>query len=161
MREPRDFVDPLCISLVHQHLLSSCPNLAQEFCAKFKPKSKVAEVGLEQVLGKWEEADLTKRLVHQYLESVAPSLGAEFSQKHGSPPKMADYTRVALEEVVAKWQEEQMINGLVYQHLRTVAPDLAAEFQSTHNCYYSEEVTVEFLQLFVGAQIKNHNEMQS
>ena len=131
-------MDPLCISLVHQHLLSSCPNLAQELSAKFKPK--VAEVGLEQVLGKWEEAELTKRLVHQYLECAAPSLVAEFNLKHGSPLKMTDYTRVTLEEVVANWKEELMINGLVYQHLRTVAPDLATEFKVNHYCCYFEEV---------------------
>ena len=155
MRKPRDILDPLSISLVHQHLLSSCPNLAQEFSAKYRPK--MAEVGLEQVLGKWEEAQLTKKLVHQHLDFFAPSLVVEFSQKHGFPP----YTRVALKEVVAKWKEDQMITGLVYQHLRTVTPDLALEFKDNHFCCYFEDVPVGFFRLLVEAQMKNHKSMSS
>ena len=149
MKEPIDIFDPLCISLVHQYLLFSYPNLAQEFSAKNKPK--MIEVGWEQVLSKWEETRLTKTLVHQYLQSVAPFLVDEISQKYGSSSKLTDI-RVTLEEVVVKWKEEQMINSLVYHHLKAVAPDLAINFNSTHIYFYYEEIPQ---RLLVETQIKN------
>ena len=152
MREPIDIFDPLCISLVHQHLLFSCPNLSQEFSAKYKPK--MVEVGWEQVLSKWEEAQLTKRLAHQHLQCVAPSLVDEFNKKHGFLSIVSD-TRVTLEEVVVKWKEEQMINSLVYQHLKAVAPDLAIEFNSTHNCFYYKDIPQRFVQVLVETQKEN------
>jgi hypothetical protein len=154
MGEPRDVFEPLCISLVHQHLLSFCPNLAEEFNAKYKPK--ITEVELEQVLDRWEEAQLTKRLVYHYLECAAPSLVMDFSRKHGSLSKVSDYTKVTLEEVVAKWTEEQMIKGLVYQHLKAVAPDLASDFKDTHSFFF-EDAPERFVQWLVKkTQIKNY-----
>ena len=49
--------DPLCLSLVHQHLLSRCPSLAAEFNSKYSPPK--VDVSEEQVLTKTRRKEVT------------------------------------------------------------------------------------------------------
>ena len=127
-------MDPLCISLVHQHLVSTKSALADQFKTKYQPEEP--NVKLEKVVSKWNEEQLARNIVYQHLRTVAPSLAIEFkntyfcslemvpeqllkvvkvSQK--AQPKM---TKVKLEE-----KEEQLARSVVYQHLKVVAPSLA------------------------------------
>ena len=69
-------MDPLCISLVHQHLKSSNSALADQFKARYQPKK--TNVNLKYVLSKWNEEQLARSIVYQHLRAVAPSLALQF-----------------------------------------------------------------------------------
>ena len=92
--------DPLCLSLVHQHLLSRCPSLAAEFNSKYSPPK--VDASEEQVLTKWEETQLIRSLVLQHLGRVAPSLAVEFRQMYTCPEKVPDLLSMLVREVTRK-----------------------------------------------------------
>lgn len=94
--------DPLCLSLVHQHLLSRCPSLAAEFNSKYSPPEVDASV--EEVLGKWEETQLIRCLVLQHLDRVSPSLAVEFRQMYTCPKKVPELLSMLVREVTRRYK---------------------------------------------------------
>ena len=100
--------DPLCLSLVHQHLLSRCPSLAAEFNSKYSPPK--VDASEEQVLTKWEETQLIRSLVLQHLDMVAPSMAVEFRHKYTCPDKVPDLLSLLVREVTRRC-EAGNLNG--------------------------------------------------
>merc|ERR1712181_189214 len=92
--------DPLCLSLVHQHLLSRCPSLAAEFNSKYFPPK--VDVSVEQVLMQWEETQLVRGLVLQHLERVSPTLALEFSQMYTCHDEAPDLLSLMVREVTKR-----------------------------------------------------------
>ena len=100
--------DPLCLSLVHQHLLSRCPSLAAEFTSKYSPPKVDASV--EQVLANWEETQLIRSLVLQHLGRVAPSLAVEFRQMYTCPEKVPQLLSLLVTEVTRRCEAGNVTN---------------------------------------------------
>ena len=117
-------MDPLCISLIQQHLDSINSPLAGQF--KDEYQTAKIDVELDEVMTKWDEEQLARSLVHRYLEEASPALADEFKAKYR--PLEND---LQLEEVLVKWEEGQLARSLVFKHLKTVSPSLATEFQAT------------------------------
>ena len=100
-------MDPLCTSLIQQHLKSTNSSLADQFKDKYQPLE--IKVQLCEVMSKWEEEQLARGLVFNYLKTVSPAIAEEFKVKF--QPQEID---LQLEEVLSKWKEVQLISSLVY-----------------------------------------------
>ena len=101
--------DPLCRSLVHQHLLSRCsPSLAAEFNSKYSPPK--VDLCVEQVLMAWEETQLIRSLVLQHLDRVSPSLAVEFRQIYTCPEKVPELLSLLVREVTRRCEAGNVTN---------------------------------------------------
>ena len=105
--------NPLCLSLVHQHLLSRCPSLAAEFNSKYSPPK--VDVSVEQVLMKWEETQLVRGLVLQHLERVSPTLALEFRQMYTCHEEAPELLSLLVREVTKRCEAGNVSNLVVYR----------------------------------------------
>jgi len=116
-------VDPLCVSLVHQYLVSTKSDLVDEFKSKYQPKK--INLTLEEVVSKWKEEQLARGLVFQHLKRVTPALVQEFVQSyHISSTDDA-------KEVIEVIEQQQLMGSLILRHLKQVTPALAPEFRGS------------------------------
>jgi len=73
-------MDPMCISLVQQHMERTGFTLSDQFRAKYQPKRTNAT--MSEVVSKWNEEQLVRGLVYQHLRNVAPALSLEFKETY-------------------------------------------------------------------------------
>ena len=73
-------MDPLCISLIQQHLDGINSSLAAQFRDEYHTVK--IDVELDEVMTKWDEEQLARSLVHRHLEAASPALADEFKTKY-------------------------------------------------------------------------------
>jgi len=69
-------MEPLCVSLVYQYLISTNSTLTDQFKTSYQPKK--TNVNLKEVLSKWNEEQMARSIVYQHLKMIAPPLAREF-----------------------------------------------------------------------------------
>jgi len=115
-------MDPLCVSLVHQYLMSTKSNLVDEYKSKYQPKK--TNLTMEEVVTRWKEEQLARGLVYQHMKKVTPALAQEFAKSYHVS------STDDVKEVIEVIEQQQLIGSLVLRHLQQVAPALAPEFGS-------------------------------
>ena len=72
-------MDPLCISLIQQHLDGINSPLAGQFRDEYQTANM--DVDMDEVMTKWDEEQLARSLVHRHLEEASPALADEFHER--------------------------------------------------------------------------------
>ena len=119
-----DPMDPLCISLVQDYLVSNKSDLVSQFKTKYQPEK--TNVTLKEVLSKWKEEQLARGLVYQHLRNVAPALALEFANSYHCPAQKTP------KQMIDLFEEEQLSKCIVFQYLKRVTPALVLEFRNKY-----------------------------